>query len=84
MSTWNRKARVECGKLQAAKDAPKRQVHCLKCDKPATVMRTYDAKNNRRFVVAKCHGQEVRLPFQDQPNVTLEAWGEPPPPLSAA
>ena len=33
MSTWNRKARVECGRLQALKAAPKRQVQCLKCYK---------------------------------------------------
>jgi hypothetical protein len=48
-------------------------VYCVKCNKRITdVMRLHT--KDERFVRVRCHGQEVRIGFADNPDVQVKLW----------
>jgi len=50
------------------------QVFCAKCQKPAIVRRQHNSQNNRRVIIATCHGQTAETSFVTKPNETVTLW----------
>ncbi len=55
-------------------------VHCATCQKDlpygaATVMRVENDRN--RYIKVRCHGQEQRIGFTDQPGQRVVLWQKP-------
>lgn len=51
------------------------KVYCLTCKKPAEkTMRVFDPRTNERYIDVKCHGNECRIGFVQEPGQTVEVF----------
>ena len=43
---------------------------------PTHVRRVHDTQNNRRYLIAECHGKKVEVDFADTPGAPVTVFNE--------